>query len=380
MTEVSTAPHNRRLGRGLSALLGGEAPAHEERDGAVRSELREIATTKITRSPFQPRKHFDPEAIGELASSIKEHGILQPLIVREIDKGFQLVAGERRWQAAKKAGLTTVPCRVVDVIDKIACEFALEENLKRKDLNDLEKAQAFRDYLNHFECTIEELAKSLSMNRSTVSNMLRLLELPDPIKQALHGEKLSAGHARALLPLPEDQQHEMCRRIQSENLSVRATEAAVKTLLGRDKPTPEPAPAPVTVAVSTEQPNSSPAPVESVEGGIAGDAGSQGVPPDSGSNPAPQAAEPPLTAQAIADMVRVEGTAPTESEPETIPIAEAESPRTNHVASMEAQLRDLLGVPVQIKLNAKDSGSIVVPFSSNEEFERIVRTLRRSAA
>lgn len=361
MTEVSTSPQNRRLGRGLSALLGGSGPAYEEHDGAVRSELREIAVVSIARSPFQPRKQFDPESLGELASSIKEHGVLQPLIVREVPTGFQLVAGERRWQAAQKAGLKTVPCRVVDVIDKVACEFALEENLKRKDLNDLEKAQAFRDYINQFECSIEELARSLSMSRSAVSNMLRLLELTEPVKQALHAGKISAGHARALLPLQGPQQLELCGRIQAEGLSVRAVEAAVKTLLGRDKP-------PVV-----EPPVAVPAHASSGDLPVH-ESGTQSV--------AAEALEVPLSlAQAVEAVANNPGHQDSDPVPaETISFTEAETARTNHVVSLEGQLRDLLGVKVQIQLTSKDAGAIVVPFANSEEFERIVRTLRRAAA
>jgi ParB family transcriptional regulator, chromosome partitioning protein len=324
MTEVSTAPGNRRLGRGLSALLGGGVPAHEERDelpGNV--ELRHIPVERISRNPFQPRKQFDPESLGELASSIKEHGVLQPLIVREIEGGYQLIAGERRWQAARKAGLTSVPCRIVDVIDKTACEFALEENLKRKDLNDLEKAQAFRDYLDQFECTLEELSKQISMSRSAVSNMLRLLELPDPVKNALHAGRISAGHARTLLPLEEADQLALCGRIQAETLSVRRTEALVRELLNR-KPADD------------------------------------GTPLD----------EAGSADEAAADTVQEEHT-------ETLPLVDE---RTNHVNSLEEQLRDLLGVKVQIKLTGKETGQIVIPFASNSEFERILKTVRRSAA
>ncbi|WP_437205655.1 ParB/RepB/Spo0J family partition protein [Planctomicrobium sp. SH664] len=350
MIEVASQPATRRLGRGLSALLGGGAPSHEETDRAVTSDLREIPTGQIVRNPFQPRQHFDPEALGELASSIKEHGILQPLIVRAIDNGFQLIAGERRWQAAQRAGLPTVPCRVVDVIDKTACEFALEENLKRKDLNDLEKAQAFREYLTHFECTIEELGKQLSMSRSAVSNILRLLELPDPVKNALHGGKISAGHARALLSLPQGDQLELSSRIQAEQLSVRATEAAVREILNKQHSTPEVA----------ETPAASP----STEGSTSCE---QASPPELSQ----VSCDPPA-----ADACQMTGT----QEPETIPIGEADAARTNHVQSLEEQLRNLLGVPVEIKLKSKESGQIVVPFANNAEFERILRTLRQHAA
>jgi len=359
MTDTSTLAPQRRLGRGLSALLGGGAPAYEESAQELQAELRNIPTESLTRNPFQPRKQFDPEAIGELAASLKEHGVLQPILVREVDGGFQIIAGERRWQAAQKAGLTTIPCRVVDVIDKTACEFALEENLKRKDLNDLEKAQAFRDYLNQFQCSIEELSKQLSMKRSTVSNMLRLLELPDPIKNALNSGRLSAGHARALLPLPQAEQLELSSRIQAEQLSVRQTEATVKKLLGRD--TESTSPSPEASPAASENP---------AQSHSAGDSAAK--------TPAPEQA-----AASVAEQPECESQ-PTSSDPEqnaeTLPMPQADPHRTHHVASLETQLRDMFGVPVEIKLNAKDSGQIIVAFANNQEFERIVNTLRRNAA
>ncbi|HWL09220.1 MAG TPA: ParB/RepB/Spo0J family partition protein [Planctomicrobium sp.] len=359
MSDSSPNVPPRRLGRGLSALLGGNGPAHSETNEELTSELRQIPTNQLSPNPFQPRQQFDAEALGELASSIREHGILQPLLVREVaGSGFQVIAGERRWQAAQKAGLASVPCRVVDVIDKTACEFALEENLKRKDLSDLEKAQAFKDYLTQFECTIEELAKQLSMNRSTVNNMLRLLELSAPVKNALNAGRLTAGHARALLSLSEADQIELAGRIQAEQLTVRAVEAAVKTLLGRDTPAPkadvEPVATPVpTTVVESVQETNAPAPVTAEEQ----------------SEPAP----------AVAALTE-EHSGVTNTVPETIPMQQPESYRTHHVDSLESQLRDMLGVKVEIHLQAKESGRIVVPFSSNEEFERVLNILRRHAA
>lgn len=319
MSEEQAVTPNRRLGRGLSALLGSNAPAPIEQTGDQKAigELSYLPISQVVRNPFQPRKHFEQESLGELATSIKEHGVIQPVIVREFEGAYQLIAGERRWQAAQKAGLTTIPCRIVDVIDKTACEYALEENLKRKDLNDLEKAQAFRDYLDQFECSIEELGKQLSMSRSAVSNMLRLLDLSDPVKNALHSERISAGHARALLPLEEADQLTLCGRVQAEKLSVRKTEAAVKELLGR-------------------------------------------------------------VAEPVAEITETEGV--EEESVGTIPISQGEEARTHHVASLEEQLRDLLGVKVEIKLKGKDAGTIQIPFSSNEEFERILKTVRRAAA
>lgn len=315
----------RRLGRGLNALMGAGVPAHEEVTGSDVGELHHIPVGNISRNPFQPRKDFDAESLAELASSVKEHGILQPLLVREADGGFQLIAGERRWQAAQKAGLATVPCRVVDVIDKTACEFALEENLKRKDLNDLEKAEAFKAYLAHFECSADELAKQLSMSRSAVSNILRLLELPDSVKNALHAGKLSAGHARALLPLEQADQLALAGRIQAESLSVRKTESLVREILGRPQPAAE---AEKTAEVVSDQPASE------------------------------ETQQPTLSLEAARE--------------------EADELRTNHVISLEQQLTDLFGVKVQIKLKSKENGFIVIPFNSNTEFERILTTARRA--
>jgi ParB family transcriptional regulator, chromosome partitioning protein len=221
-------PSRRRLGRGLNALLGtggfGEpAIAGEHDQSAVHVDL-------IDRNPFQPRKDFDPDALNELVESIRQHGVLQPLLVRPFGDAYQLIAGERRLVAAKRAGLEQVPCRVLELSDQQMCEVSLEENLKRQDLNVLEKAAAFQDYLGRFSCSIEELARRLSLDRSTVSNMLRLLDLCEPVKDELRASKITAGHARALLSLPEAEQVSLSQKIQAENWSVRKTEEAVRNL------------------------------------------------------------------------------------------------------------------------------------------------------
>jgi ParB family transcriptional regulator, chromosome partitioning protein len=324
MTQMASFEPKRRLGRGLSAMLGGSAPASEETIPHNDAELRNLSVHELGRNPFQPRREFDAESLGELSSSIREHGVLQPILVREVDGGFQVIAGERRWQAALKAGLATVPCRIVDVIDKTACEYALEENLKRKDLGDLEKAQAFREYLNAFGCTVEELARQLSMNRSTVSNFLRLLDLAEPVRLALSSGKITAGHARALLPLEVADQLALCGRIQAESLSVRATEAAARKILGR------------------------------------------------------------ATKEAASDAAKAATAEGAESNPDVLSItdaaAEQDQERTKHVASLEDQLRSLLGAKVEIKLTSRDTGSIVIPFTSNDQFEHILRQLHRAAA
>ena len=198
----------RRLGRGLSALLGGASPADAQQsdpDGMSSSisipgrvpqqDPNQIHVELIERNPFQPRKDFDPESLNELVESIRQHGVLQPLLVRPSGAQYQLIAGERRWLAARQAGLDTVPCRVLELEDRAMCEAALEENLKRRDLNVLEKAQAFQDYLHRFSTTADDLARQLSMSRSSLCNFLRLLELSDFVKESLLAERVTYGHA-----------------------------------------------------------------------------------------------------------------------------------------------------------------------------------------
>lgn len=220
----------RRLGRGLNALMGTGVIGGT--DSLSAGDQSVVHVDLIERNPFQPRQEFDQTALNELVDSIRQHGVLQPLLVRSAGGGYQLIAGERRLIAARKAGLQEVPCRVLDLTDQQVSEVALEENLKRQDLNVLEKATAFQDYVKRFECSIEDLSRRLSLDRSTVSNMLRLLELPEAIKSDLLADKISAGHARTLLSLKDgDQQLAVCQRIQKEGMSVRKTEEAVRELL-----------------------------------------------------------------------------------------------------------------------------------------------------
>lgn len=230
----------RRLGRGLNALLGGGGEEeHDDRPPVLSLHAPgpgadEISLELIERNPFQPRRDFEQASIDELADSIRRHGILQPLLVRpkpDSEGGYQLVAGERRWRAAQQVGLETVPCRVLNFQDQQVSEAALEENLKRQDLNVLEKAQAFKDYLDRFGGTIEELGRQLSMNRATVSNMLRLLELPEAVQVMLRDNRITGGHARAILPLSEAQQCEVALQIEKEQMSVRRTEELVRDVL-----------------------------------------------------------------------------------------------------------------------------------------------------
>ena len=220
--------HRRRLGRGLNALIG--AGSYGENQPTDSQDHSQIHVELIERNPFQPRGDFDQQTLNELVDSIRLHGVLQPLLVRPTGETYQLVAGERRLIAAKKAGLESVPCRVMDLSDQQVCEVSLEENLKRQDLNVLEKASAFQDYLDRFRCFPEALAQRLSVDRSTVVNMVRLLELPEGVKARVRTGQVSPSHAKALLSLPEGVQTTLAETIVTEGWSVRRTEDAVRAL------------------------------------------------------------------------------------------------------------------------------------------------------
>lgn len=315
----------RRLGRGLSALLGGHGPVAAEEYGpqtttegdalpmqpaASSGENRRVSVEEIQPSPFQPRREFDGEELNELVGSIREHGVLAPLLVREFDGGYQLVAGERRLRAARKAGLQNVPVRVVDVVDQTAFEYALEENLKRSDLNDIEKARAFKRYLDQFQTTQDELAKQLSISRPALSNMLRLLELPETVQQAVEKGKISGGHAKAILSLEnESDMVALCGAVQADGLSVRKTEAEARRIKEQ----------------AVEQSNDG-----------TGDVGE--------------------------NVINFEAAKASHS--------------TAHVDSLQNQLREKFGVNVDIRLTGKEKGRIVLPFADNSEFERILGILQ----
>jgi ParB family chromosome partitioning protein len=195
----------------------------------------EIDVKLIDANPFQPRRQFNEEEIASLAESIKEHQQLQPVLVRKVGSRYQLISGERRLRATIHAGLTKVRAEVREADDRLVAELAIVENLQRKDLNPIEKALSFRRYLDEHVCTQDELAKRLKIDRSTIANLMRLLELPAAILEDVQNDKLSAGHARALLPLGEEtQQIAMARQIQAESWSVRQTEHAVTDMLARE--------------------------------------------------------------------------------------------------------------------------------------------------
>lgn len=222
----------RNLGRGLSALLGdsGVAAAAAVLDGgsstapagAATRGLRSLATSQLKPGKFQPRRQFEEEAIADLVESVREKGILQPILVRPIDGGFEIIAGERRWRAAQRAQLHEVPVIIREFTDKEALEVALVENLQRQDLSPLEEAEGYRRLVDEFSHTQEELAKAVGKSRSHVANMMRLLALPDPIKAMVEGKQISAGHARALLTAPDPVT--LAREVVDKQLNVRQTE------------------------------------------------------------------------------------------------------------------------------------------------------------
>ncbi len=308
-TEGTQRMGHSRLGRGLNALFDAKtagraaisAAAGPPRDGAG---LKHIDVELIESNPFQPRVDFDDEALQELVSSLRTHGMLQPLLVRPHGDAYQLVAGERRLRAARLAGLSKVPCFVRNMEDREVNEAALEENIKREDLNVLEKAEAFRRYLDTFGGTINELAQRLSMTRSNVNNILRLLDLSPPVKDALRAGRISYGHARCLLALDEAGQAKVLAAIERQELSVRATEALVR-----------------------RQTN-----------------------PQAGND---SASDRP------------------DSEPAAAP--------TNHILSLQQQLRDRLQARVEIRQRKGESGQIIIHFQSNDDFERLIRILRRAS-
>ncbi len=209
-----------RLGRGLDALFGGEGvPGGSQ-----------VHIDAIDVNPLQPRKTFDPDEITSLSATIKEHGVLQPLVVRQVGDRFQLIAGERRLRAARAAGLTAVPVNVVDFNDQQVLEAALIENIHRADLNPIEKAQGFKEYLSRFHMTHEQLAQRLGLGRPTITNLVALLDLPGEVQDAVRVGQLSTGHAKLLKGVDDAQrQVALCKEIIARGLSVHATEALIKS-------------------------------------------------------------------------------------------------------------------------------------------------------
>ena len=298
----------RRLGRGLEALLGtpltGPLPADAmptiSSVAAPPSGSLRISVYDIEANPYQPRREFDEVEIDQLSDSLQQHGLLQPILVRRVDERYQLVAGERRLRAAIKAGWPDVPVQVIEADDRKTAEIAIVENLQRKDLNALEKAASFQRYLETYGCTQDELAGRLQLDRSTIANLIRLLELPEAVQQSLRSGEITPGHARALLPLgDEHEQIAFCGRIVAEGLSVRAIEGLVQDSLR---------------ASDTESPGAA-----SVDG------------------------------------------QPTKSKRRRQP----------NLTGLEQALRTALGAKVEIRQGTKGRGRIVIHFAGSEEFERL---------
>lgn len=211
------------LGKGLEALLP-EVKTEGE-------NIREIKILEIKSSRYQPRRYFDPEKLQELANSIKEKGVVQPVLVRPAKEGYELIAGERRLQAAKAAGLDRIPAIVKDVIDSEALEIALIENIQRQDLNPIEEAEAYQRLIKEFTLTQENLAKEVGKDRTSIANTLRLLKLPLQIQEQVSTGIISMGHARAILSLESEvEQLEACEKIIKKGLSVRETEGLIKRM------------------------------------------------------------------------------------------------------------------------------------------------------
>ncbi|WP_407331798.1 ParB/RepB/Spo0J family partition protein [Enterovibrio sp. 27052020O] len=229
----------RGLGKGLDALLATSAKAQarvdlnaDTREAVNNSELQHLPLTALRPGVYQPRQDMAPEALEELAESIKAQGVIQPLVVRQIDnQQYEIIAGERRFRASKLAGLTHVPCLVRELNDRAASAIALIENIQREDLNAMEEAEALNRLIQDFSLTHQQLAEALGKSRTTISNLLRLNGLEVGVKKLLSGRQLEMGHARALLALEGESQIEAALVSVNKKLTVRQTEALVKKLL-----------------------------------------------------------------------------------------------------------------------------------------------------
>jgi ParB family transcriptional regulator, chromosome partitioning protein len=324
---------DRRLGRGLAALLGDNPeqntdttnsgtravrPASEQGDGeggsprevhggaagdaSAAGEAAELMLfiDEIAENPFQPRREFGEAEIASLAESLREHQLLQPILVRRHGDKWQLISGERRLRAARRAGWKKIPARIREADDRLVAELAIVENLQRKDLNAIEKALSFQRYLREHKCTQDDLGKRIKVDRSTIANLMRLLELPADIQTAVQEDRLSAGHARALLPLGDAQQQMLvCEKIYREQLNVRAVEKLVQEIVERE----------------------------------------DGVIPMS-SDSVPKGKNRRRT-------------------------------RNDQIASLEQDYRRLLGTKVEIKATSTGRGRMVIHFRNADEFERI---------
>ncbi len=223
------------LGRGLGALIPQKTVSEN-----LQNVVRQIPITHIEANPKQPRKKFSTDALDELAASLKEHGLIQPLVVKEMQtpygSRYQLIAGERRWRAAQRAGMNTVPAILKGATPQQMLELALVENIQRAELNALEEAEAYQQLIHEFELTQEQVAKKVGKDRTTISNALRLLKMPDALKDAVLNETIREGHARALAQIADaKKQNALLQKVIAENLAVRQTEELVRRALQSDE-------------------------------------------------------------------------------------------------------------------------------------------------
>lgn len=280
------------------------APVISEAATAQDGDLLLLAVDQIDENPFQPRREFSESELASLSESLKEHDLLQPVLVRRMGSRWQLISGERRLRAAVMAGWKQIPARVRQADDRLVAELAIVENLQRKDLNAIEKALSFRRYLEQHRCTQEDLGRRLKIDRSTIANLMRLLELPEAVQKLVQEGRISAGHARALLPLGDNHlQVELSKTIEKEGMSVREAERIVQE-----------------------------------------------------------------------KVLELDG------DPDGMPVTKPrrKSGRPAHLATIEQQLRLLLGTKVDLRQNARGRGQITIQFRSNEEFERLFRMLQEA--
>ncbi len=227
------------LGRGLDMLLSSSSKTTDNKD----SELKKLPVEKIHKGEYQPRLSIDPDALQELAESIKAQGLVQPVVVRRLDSGeYELIAGERRWRASQIAGLHEIPAIVRDIPDQAAAAMSLIENIQREDLNPLEEAIAMNRLIGDFGLTHQQTAEAVGRSRSAVTNLLRLIELEDETKELLDGRQLDMGHARALLALKGIEQTATAQLIAKKGMSVRETERLIKKMLSHEPATEKKSP------------------------------------------------------------------------------------------------------------------------------------------
>jgi len=307
------------LGSGAARLIL-HAPEEVEQ-AAAELPTSDVAAALVDPNPWQPRTVLADADLEELAASLREHGLVQPVVVRRRGDRYQLIAGQRRLAAARKLGWEKVPARVLDVDDRQMSEIAIVENLQRRDLDALEKAASFKQYLATWNCTQEELAKRLSIDRSHVANLIRLLDLPAAVQDKLRAGAVSMGHARALLPLGDEaEQERLASRVAAEGLSVRAVEAEVQEIIRREE-------------------------------------------------------------AADADMDDVAGTTEGTTTGSVAATSAKRKPgrpatrRSSQVAAVEGQLRRALGAKVVVHANGKGAGRIVIPFTDLDDFQRLLEHL-----